>query len=1006
MRHPWLMVLVGLAVWLAGSPRARAANDPDLDWWTLETAHFRIHYEKGLEPAAERIARLSEDIHNRLIGPFGYVPDQKTEVALTDNVDSANGSATAIPFNTVRLFITAPGDLSTLSDYDDWYLGLMTHEYTHILHVDNVSGLPSIVNAVLGKTLVPNQVQPRWLIEGIAVVAESRYTSSGRIRSTLFDTYIRADFVDDRVATLDQISSNARRWPMGNLWYLYGSRFVQWITDVYGLDIWRAVIADYSSNPIPFGINRSIRRQTGKTYAELYDGFVDHHRRRYQRQMRAVKKRGLREGRRVTFHGREVYYPKFVPKAARRDDGGRYQLVYYRDDQNERPGIYHLDLTRQPDDEPGDVPDETLWARANGEGPVSFTPEGHMLFSSTVPYRRVYRRQDLFEIPKGETAPRGMESYRKRRTEGLRATAPAVSPNGKLIAFTRNVRGTTSLVVAKRADDGKIIEPKIVYRGRDYDQVYTPVFSPDGRTIAVSTWSAGGFRDIRLFDVATGKMSNVTYDRALDQNPTWSPSGKILYFASDRTGISNIYAYRLKDHALKQVTNTRLGAFQPAVSDDGKVLAYVGYTSYGFDLWALKLDPKRYLDALPPPNDRPAPQPEPPTTKMEKRPYNPLPTLRPYSYFLDTAQGNFGTQTVTLTAEGADIAGHHAFAASLLADPGAPLPMLTFDYRYLRLPFDLSLRLSNRVLPRQDFRFNDQRLEYNERSYGMRTGISYTHLGEFSQQSIGFSYGATITDADLPIRDSTPFDPYASLTITPLEGLVTSARLSYSFSNVEGSFDTAGAPRGISVALSAELGDEALGSQDSIYSLNGTVTGYIEVPWGKWHTLAVRTAGGMSKGTFTQRGTFFVGGYNLDNVSFLDMLLDGSFNGSFVLRGYDPGSYRGSSFILQNLEYRFPIAFPDRGLLTVPLFLRRLDANLFMDYGGAFDDIGFDQFGFFRRGAIIDAPTLHSAAGAELWAGLTAAHSVNIQMRLGYAYGFSPEAIPGGRGYFIASSAF
>jgi hypothetical protein len=128
---------------------SEGASDPDLDWWTIETKHFRIHYEKDLEPVAMRVARLSEAIHNRLVGPLGHAPSERTEVALTDLTDRANGSATAVPFNAVRLFVTAPDDTSALGDYEDWHMGLMTHEYTHILHVDNVSGIPALVNAVI-----------------------------------------------------------------------------------------------------------------------------------------------------------------------------------------------------------------------------------------------------------------------------------------------------------------------------------------------------------------------------------------------------------------------------------------------------------------------------------------------------------------------------------------------------------------------------------------------------------------------------------------------------------------------------------------------------------------------------------------------------------------------------------------------------------------------------------------------------------------------------------------
>ena len=232
-RAPRLLVtLAVLLLVVSTATGAGAANDPALDWWTIETPHFRVHYEKNLEPVAERVALLSEDIHRRLIGPMGRVPRKRTEVLITDVTDNSNGSATSNPTNIVRLFVTSPGDLSSLGDYDDWMLGLQTHEYTHILHTDNSSGVPGIINAVLGTTLVPNQLQPRWILEGLAVVYESEFSSGGRIRSSLFDAFLRADYLDDNFATLAQMSSQPRRYPGGTMYYLYGGRFMRWIADV------------------------------------------------------------------------------------------------------------------------------------------------------------------------------------------------------------------------------------------------------------------------------------------------------------------------------------------------------------------------------------------------------------------------------------------------------------------------------------------------------------------------------------------------------------------------------------------------------------------------------------------------------------------------------------------------------------------------------------------------------------------------------------------------------
>ena len=164
---------------------ARALDDPSLEWLTYETAHFKVTYPHTLDPVARRVAILCESIYTRLTEEMQYTPSDKTEILLTDDSDGANGSASPVPYDAIRLFVTAPEDLSTLGDYDDWYLGLVTHEYTHILHTGNISGAASIANRIIGRTLSPNSAQPRWIIEGLAVVMESAKTSGGRIRSSI-----------------------------------------------------------------------------------------------------------------------------------------------------------------------------------------------------------------------------------------------------------------------------------------------------------------------------------------------------------------------------------------------------------------------------------------------------------------------------------------------------------------------------------------------------------------------------------------------------------------------------------------------------------------------------------------------------------------------------------------------------------------------------------------------------------------------------------------------------
>jgi hypothetical protein len=90
----------------------------------------------------------------------------------------------------------------------------------------------------------------------------------------------------------------------------------------------------------------------------------------------------------------------------------------------------------------------------------------------------------------------------------------------------------------------------------------------------------------------------------------------------------------------------------------------------------------------------------------------------------------------------------------------------------------------------------------------------------------------------------------------------------------------------------------------------------------------------------------------------------------------------------------------------VPLYIQRIDANLFVDHGGAFNKLDLDGIELFEDGALIDSPQLHTGVGGELWTSVTIGYGLGALIRLGYAFGFSHRAEPGGQGYFIAASAF
>jgi len=980
-----LAVIACFAMVLLAVPRdARAVGDPTLLWQTYETTHFRIHHHKRLEAVAKRVAEVCEDVHSRLVQPMGWAPKEVTHVVVTDDTDFANGSATSLPYNTVRLFVTAPDDLSPLNDYDDWQLELITHEYTHILHTDHITGIPAIYNAIVGKQYSPNQMQPRWLLEGLAVLLETRYTTGGRNRSSIFDMYLRADVLADNIAPLDQISHSPRRWPQGNLWYLYGSHFLEYIDSVYGFEALRQVAADYSDQIIPFGINRAIHRATGKTYVELYKGWIAWMQRRYAQQKKDVLARGVREGRRVTFHGQEAAHPRYMPDAAgAHDHGYERRISYFRNDAHTTAGLYAL----------GVKPNNTfglgeLLTRTSGSSTPAWMPDGSLVYDSVESSKmRIYFYWDLFRRKPGEW---GFEVEQGERLSfGLRANEPTVSPDGSQLAFVVNKQGTSYLYVADLdGPTGKPLGPprKLVPNMR-FDQVYTPRWSPDGKRIAFSAWTGGGYRDIRVVDVQTGTLTEITHDRALDTGPVFSPDGKRLFFSSDRTGIANIHAYEFATGTLKQVTNVIHGAFQPDLDPTGKHLVYVGYTHEGYDLFELDVDEKKWLEAKDYVDTRGVLTLAPRALALKAKPYNPWPTLRPYAWEFEYRPDAFG-DAVTVTANGGDVVGMHFIAAAVTASFKRGISGTDLFYVYRYMPFDTRMRLFRYIAPRGGFRFADQTPLWVEQTLGFESGISAPLSRSFSSQSVALSYAFSHFKA-LDGFPTDAVDPYTRVPVFPQTGYLASVRMGWSWSNVQRFLWSVGPEKGFSMSTGLDLARPELGGEYSIAIASYNAVGYFPMPWLRHHVFALHAQGGVSAGDWGRRGAFVLGGFA--DIPLPDALRSLLFQPGIALRGYKPGARFGDAFHLFNAEYRFPIVNIDRGFQTLPAFLQRIYGNVFADYG----DASF---------APIDLLRMKFALGAELFTDFSVGYFQPITLRIGVARGTSEGGLT--QTYLVLSQLF
>ena len=947
-----------------------AVFDPAFRFNTMEVPGFSIHYHQGLDNLAVRVAEIAGRVDRRMSEAFRWSPREKTQVVLVDGSDFANGFGGALPYNAMYILTTPPFADSTVGEYGDWLETVFIHEYAHVLSSDPSRGYAEVMRRIFGKPVPtadlfsllvfiasapPNNFLPRWWHEGMATWAETAFTSRGRGRSVYFDMVYRMAVHDGNFPSIDQINEDLPYWPDGNLPYIWGLRLQEYIADRYGGEAIGKLNQSHAGR-FPYFINGAPEWVLdGKGYKALFGEMLVELQREQGERIAALKRSSFTPTRILPAEGEQLTRPRFSP------DGKR--IAFNRQDPHRHEAIVVMEADGSGQRE--------VVRRLPSDKSLAWSADGGTLYYTQADYTSDFNfYQDLYA--------RDLASGKERRlTRGLRVSEPDPSPDGAAFAAVLSRRGSQNLSILRMGPGGTGREAWVAADNvtrYSLARISGPRWSPDGTRVAYAVAENGGPHRLELYDARDGVVSQLVESDAAIADPAWSGDGETIFYVSAETGVYNLFAVRVADPKPVRVTHLLGGAFHPDVSPGGDEIVFSSYTSRGFRLEAIRIDPatgtgipgpvlrpprQASVPGIPPADgvpDHPLPGEK---TSSPPRAYSALATLLPRFWLPTLSADDEGAVAGAMTA-GQDVLGYHTILLNPSVGTSSGRGYFQGKYVYDRLAPTLSATAYSLPVLYSDLR---QRGDYYERNSSLILRADLPWIRGESTYSLSLGYHLQRQDgitevAGTALQGLNIFEGRRD-NLFVAGGYSDAVRYPYSISFEEGRA-IEGRFRQYSRSIGSDIAArEYLASWDE----------YLAVPSERLrhHVVAIRLRGGISDGERTAQNSFQLGGPP-------ETLRD------FPLRGYPSRFQTGKYAATGTVEYRFPVYYIFRGPGTAPVFFDRVHAAVFADAGEAWGD-----------GDSFSGNRLKVGAGVESRAVLTLGYWARIEPAIGFAYGFNED---------------
>jgi hypothetical protein len=524
---PRILVLLALSQVVMGQNTWmwNQRTHPELEWNTLETDHFYIHFHQGLDSIAYKGAQIAEQCYQPIMDQLELDDFGKTDIVFSSEDEIANGFA--MPTNQIFIWVSQNDVSGRFAGSEKWLNLVIPHEFQHVAQFQAHRTWLGIFGAIS---------IPAWWMEGMAEYMTEVWRvgrSDSRLKiHTYRNTMNRLDPHDDGYAKVLYLA-----WKHGDSSLVKISRHRLYLME------------QEKKYPLLYDFETAFEEATGQSLSDFNE--------EWRRVMNTYYYGYKAQKEMVDEVGEPFSLRKFarVQSARIAPDSSLVAVVGRKNHKMRDYSIYTLatDTTRQVK--------EMHYGRFSG--PPAWSPDSKQLI---IPE---YHRGSYGSLLNDLRLINIETKKNKWITQDFRALHPVFSTTGAGLFFVAHPGETSQIYYQDIKTDQRVQ----ISDFKGDVQIQSLDLSPDGESLVFMIQEENGDVNISTMSVTGEDFRKITSDPYEDLFPVWAADGKSIVFTSFKNSTPNLYRVTLDSLLVTQMTDVAEGIYsQQRIPGGNKIL--------------------------------------------------------------------------------------------------------------------------------------------------------------------------------------------------------------------------------------------------------------------------------------------------------------------------------------------------------------------------------------------------------------------------------------------------